>query len=404
MLGWIRNILGKRDIKPSKPDNRWFPWIRKVSGEVVTIDTAFTLSAVYRAVSFISQTVGIVPWGVYENYKIKSSDPVHYILNRRPNPEMSPFDFKRAMTMSGLNHGNGYAEIEFNNAGIPMHLWPMPADNVRPVRHAGELQYLVSVDGIQVLLPAWKVFHIKNLAPDGIVGLSVIGLAARTLGSGLAAENYSASLYANQAIPSGVLEHPKQLSAEAATRLREQFADRFGGSKNAGKPIVLEEDMKFKPLSLRPEDLQFLESRKFTIEEIARWYGLPPHKLADLTRGTFSNIEHLSIEVVNDAIMPWLKQFEEEANFKLLGRRKVDVYTKMNVRGLLRGDNRSRMEYYKGGVTSGIFTINETREWEDLPPVEGGDKPRVQMQMVPVDAVDQNVNFDGEADGSENIE
>lgn len=346
----------------------------KTAGIPVTPGTALTFSAIYRAISFISQTFAILPWGVYEGYDIKTSDPVHYILRRRPNPEMSPFDFKRLMVSQALSWGNGYAEIEFDNAGRPVHLWPLHAAGVCPVRgEDGALWYRVTSGGYMTHLPSNRVFHVRNVGSDGIVGYSVIGLAARTVGMGIAAEEFGAGLLKNQAIPSGLLETDKELSAAAASRLSEGFSGNYSGAVNAGRIVVLEEGLKFRELTFKPEDLQFIQSRQFTVEEVARWFGLPPHKLADMSHATFSNIEHLSIEVVNDAITPWCKEFEEEADFKLLGRRKTGAYTKIDLRGLLRGDVASRTAHYLAMLDRGVYSINEVRGFEDMAPIPGGD-------------------------------
>jgi len=399
MFQWLKNIFN-RSVSPQQPATdraRWF-----VYGDVlVNEDTALTLSAVYRAATYIAQTTAILPWGVYEDSEVRPTDPIHHLLRRRPNPEMSPFEFKRLMVFTALLRGNAYAEIEFNNAGVPMGLWPIPVGATKPKRdESGKLFYRVSGIGESVDIPASNIFHIKNIGSDGIVGMSIIGLAARTIGMGIAAEEFGSSLFKNQAIPSGVLECPKELSGEAATRLREQFAEHFSGRKNAGKPIVLEEGMKWTSITIKPEELQFLESRKFTITDIARWFGLPPHKLADLERATYSNVEHLAIEVVNDAITPWCKCFEEEADYKLLGRRRGNVYTKLDLRGLLRGDYESRMRGYATGLQNGMYCVNETRAWEDLAPVPGGDKYFVQMQMTPLEQAGQLPTGNEEDDGT----
>jgi HK97 family phage portal protein len=301
---------------------------------------------------------------------------------------MSPFDFKRLMVSSALSWGNAYAEIERNLAGKPAALWPIHPSRVTVLRdeESKELFYRVSQSlGSQVDLPAESVFHIRNIGSDGLVGLSVIGLAARTIGMGIAAEEFGANLYQNQAIPSGVLEHPQQLSAEAQQRLRDQFGERYGGARHAGKPLVLEEGLKFHPLSFKPEDLQFLESRRFTVEEIARWFGIPPHKLADMEHATFSNIEHLSIEVVNDAILPWCQSLEQEADYKLLNSIRGDYYTKIDIRGLLRGDSKSRAEFYSKMFPLGAFSINEIRFLEDMGPIENGDTHFVPLNFTTLD-------------------
>ncbi|MDR1489935.1 MAG: phage portal protein [Desulfovibrio sp.] len=385
MFNFFKRVFAQRKIVSPSPGLNYIPWFR-TAGVFVTPETAMTLSAVYRAIAFISNTVAILPWGVYLDQEPKTSDAVHRILRKRPNPEMSAFEFMRLMVSSSLIWGNAYAEIEFTNGNVPKHLWFIHPACVTPRRdNSGVLFYQVSVHNQTQYFNANQIFHIRNIGSDGIVGYSIIGLAARSIGGGIAAEEFESNLYKNHALPSGVLEHPKTLSGEAVVRLRDQFGDRFGGSKNAGKPIVLEEGMKFSPLTFKPEDLQFIESRRFTVEEIARWFGLPPHKLSDTSRSTYNNIEHQSQEVINDAILPWCKALESEADYKLLGSRKEDVYTKLDIRGLLRGDNASRAQYYTSMLQNGVYSVNDVRSLEDMPSVAGGDKHLVQLNMTTIE-------------------
>lgn len=385
----IRGVLSKKKTEKQKPhDICTMPFVYR-AGVLVTPDTAKTFSAVFRASAIIAQTIGFMPWSVYREREIRREHPAHKLLHMRPSPEMGAMTFKETIVRDALLWGNGYAEIERNRAGEAIALWRLEPSRMRITRDdSGRLAYeYTDAYGEKVLLRPEYVFHLKGLG-DGLVGESIVGLAAKSIAAGLAAENLNASLFENQIIPSGVLEHPARLSEEALIRLRDQFKARYGGQDNAGKPVVLEEGMKFTPLTMKPEDVQFLQSRQFQVEEIARWFGVPPHKLADLQHATFSNIEHQSLEFINDALMPWCKRLEEEADYKLLNSQPQGFYSKIDARGLLRGDNKSRMEFYKGGVTSGIFSINECRNWEDLPPIEGGGKHFVQMQMVPVDQIE----------------
>lgn len=386
-MGFFSFFSKKKTAEQKPHDIQTMPFAYR-AGVLVTPDTAKTFSAVFRASAIIAQTIGFMPWSVYRDREIRHGHPAHKLLHLRPCPEMGASTFKETIVRDALLWGNGYAEIERNRAGAAIALWRLEPSRMRITRDDSEhLTYeYTDIYGEKILLRPEHVFHLKGLG-DGLAGESIIGLAAKSIAAGLAAENLNASLFENQIIPSGVLEHPAQLSEGALIRLRDQFKAKHGGLENAGKPIVLEEGMKFTPLTMKPEDVQFLESRQFQVEEIARWFGVPPHKLADLQHATFSNIEHQSLEFINDALMPWCKRLEEEADYKLLDGQSQGFYSKIDARGLLRGDNKSRMEFYRGGVTSGIFSINECRNWEDLPPIEGGDKHHVQMQMVPVDQV-----------------
>jgi len=399
-MGWFSRIFAKRQTAPYLPEIQIEPFAY-TGGVAVTPDRARTYSAVYRATALISQTIGWLPWSVLRDMRQEWSHPVHYLLHSRPCKEMSAMCFKETLVRDALLWGNGYAEIEFSRNGMPRALWRLLPSRMQIFRSEETLDVFYryfALDGRVFELPQSRIFHLKGLG-DGLIGDSIVGYAAKSIAAGLASEDTNNKLMENQLVPSGIITHPGRLSPEAAERLKTQFAKRYMGRENAGKPILMEEGMKFEAVTIRPEDAQFLESRRFGIEEIARWFGVPPHKLADMERATFSNIEHQSLEFVTDALMPWVKKLEEEADYKLL-RGSVDgYYTKIDVRGLLRGDNKSRMEYYKGGVTNGIFSINDCRAWEDLPPVEGGDEHFVQAQMIPISAAAQSQGMNETQEG-----
>ena len=417
-MGWFSKIFAKRQTAPYLPEIQIEPFAY-TGGVAVTPDRARTYSAVYRATALISQTIGWLPWSVLRDMRQEWNHPVHYLLHSRPCKEMSAMCFKETMVRDALIWGNAYAEIEFSRNGMPRALWRLLPSRMQIFRSEETLDVYYryfALDGRVFELPQSRIFHLKGLG-DGLIGDSIVGYAAKSIAAGLASEDTNNKLMENQLVPSGIITHPGRLTPEAAERLKTQFAKRYMGRENAGKPILMEEGMKFEPVTIRPEDAQFLESRRFGIEEIARWFGVPPHKLADMERATFSNIEHQSLEFVTDALMPWVKKLEEEADYKLLSRRSAEgyestdgYYTKIDVRGLLRGDNKSRMEYYKGGVTNGIFSINDCRAWEDLPPIEGGDEHFVQAQMIPVSAAAQSQGMMTETqqqeaeDGPENRE
>ena len=393
-MGIFSRFFAKRRTTPHMPEIHIEPFAYN-AGELVTPERAQTYSAVYRSIALISQTIGYLPWSVYRNMEQQTGHPVHYLLHNRPCKEMSAMSFKETMLRDALAWGNGYAEIEFSRDGMPRALWHLMPSRVVPFRDddTKEIFYRYYATSGEVFdLPASRVFHLKGLG-DGIIGDSIVGYAAKSIAAALAAETTNNTLLKNQLVPAGIISHPGKLSAEAAERLKQQFAKKYMGSENAGKPLLMEEGMTFTPVTVKPEDAQFLESRRFSIEEIARWFGVPLHKLADLEHATFSNIEHQSQEFINDALMPWCKKLEEEADYKLLHYTKAsrDLYTKIDARGLLRGDNKSRMEYYKGGVLNGIFSINDVRAWEDLPAIEGGDEHFVQAQMIPVSMAAQGM-------------
>jgi HK97 family phage portal protein len=226
-----------------------------------------------------------------------------------------------------------------------------------------------------VILPPSQVLHIPGLGFDGLVGYSPIAMARNAIGMSIAAEEYGAKFFSNGAAPGGVLEHPGIV--KDPERIRESWQSTFGGSGNSNKIAVLEEGMKFTPISISPNEAQFLETRKFQIDEIARIFRIPPHMLADLEKSSFSNIEQQSLEFVKYTLDPWVARWEQSMNRRLLtGDQKSEMFFKFNVDGLLRGDYQSRMNGYSIGRQNGWMSANDIRELENMdkiPAEEGGD-------------------------------
>ena len=390
----IKSIFSRSQTTPSDPSAvRYITVPMRHAGITVDHDTAMRFSAVFRAVAYISQTVAGLPWDVIRETERKTtkltSHPVSNILRYRPNPEMSSMSWRETMIAWALTWGNGYSEIELDGAGRPVALWPMSPDrvNMKRDRETNEIVYEISssVNGT-TYLPKERVFHLHGLGYDGLTGYSVISLASRSIGLSLAAEFYGEDYFANGLVSTGVIKHPNKLSKEAQERLRASFEENNTKFGKKWRPLVFEEGMEWQSLSIPPEDAQMLETRKFQVNDIARWFGIPPHKLADLERATFSNIEHQSIEVVNDALMPWVNRLEQEANFKLFSGRERGIRTKINVRGLLRGDDASRAAYYKIMREIGVYSTNDIRRLEDMDPVGNeGDALIVQLNQTTLD-------------------
>lgn len=353
-----------------------------VSGEYVDESTALNCSAVYGAYNLISSSMMTLPFVLYERTGTDSrkravDHPVYELLHDSPNPEMSAASFVRVMYYYALSWGNGYAEIEWNQGRTrPLALWPISSDRVKPkrVQGTGELVYLVrNYHGTDVAIPASDMIHVSGMGWDGVQGYSVVGYARNTIGLNLAAEKFGGAFFGNGAKPGGVLEHPAKLTTEAHQRLRDSWNKIHQGSSNSSKVAVLEDGMKYHPLTMPPEDAQFLETRRFGIEEVCRWFNLPPHKLRDLTRATFSNIEHQALEYVSDTLMPWMVAGEQEFARKLLtveDRKKY--YAKFNANGLLRGDIQSRFNAYAVGLLNGFMNPDDCRRLEDMDPLPNG--------------------------------
>ncbi len=244
--------------------------------------------------------------------------------------------------------------------------------------------------GGQAVLRKEQVLHVAGPGWDGLVGKSVIALARESIGLGMAAEQFGASFFGNGAHMAGVLEHPGNLTEEAAERLRKQWRELYSGLSNAHRIAVLEEGMKYQRIGIPPEDAQFLQTREFQVEEVARWFNLPPHMLKDLRRSTFSNIEHQALEFVKYSLLPWLRRFEQAIKARLLaGEDEQDLYAEFSIEGLLRGDIESRYRAYATARQWGWFSANDVRRMENMDPIEGGDVYLVPMNMVPATAVGQ---------------
>jgi HK97 family phage portal protein len=287
---------------------------------------------------------------------------------------MTPFQFKHHLAVQVETWGNAYVEIQRDLQGRAMWLWPITADRVTPKRtESGAIVYEVAnAGGASSSIEAANMLHIRGMGFDGLVGYSPIRMAAESIGLGQAMENFGASFFKNGANMGGILSHPQKLGKDGKKNLEESLQKNHSGAK-AGRWMVLEEGMTAQRMSVPPDEAQFLESRKFQVEEICRWFGVPPHKVGALDRATWNNIEHQALEFVTDTIQPLVTQIEEEANLKLFGRVNRGVlYSKFNMAALLRGDSKSRWEVYEIAHRNGLLSADEVRAFEELNPLPKG--------------------------------
>jgi HK97 family phage portal protein len=308
---------------------------------------------------------------------------------------MSSFVFRETLMTHLLLWGNAYAQIIRNGKGEVIALYPLIPSRMTVNRDEnGQLYYEYSSasDDINsnssrtvVLMPR-DVLHIPGLGFDGLVGYSPIAMAKNAIGMAIACEEYGAKFFANGAAPSGVLEHPGTI--KDPKKVREAWQSQFGGSSNAGRVAVLEEGMKYTPISISPEQAQFLETRKFQINEIARIFRIPPHMVGDLEKSSFSNIEQQSLEFVKYTLDPWVIRWEQSLMRSLLSNdEKKEYFIKFNLEGLLRGDYESRMKGYSIGRQNGWMSANDIRELENLDRIsreDGGDLYLVNGNMLPL--------------------
>lgn len=371
---------------------------QRQAGVTVTEDTALTLPEWWACVAVISRTVASLPWGVYErtsNGRKPVLGAVDWLLNNQPNPEMTAFSFREALMGHVLNWGNGYAEIERDLAGRVTALWLITPDRVCPERDqdTGALTYRVRNDaGADTYLTPAQVLHVHGLGYDGLVGYSVARMAARSIGVGIAQDTFGQAFYANGTMFGGIIEVPNRMSPQQIADEENHLNSVHKGPDKAFKIRVAQQGVKVHPMSMPLTDAQFIESRGLSITTAARWLGVPPHKIADLSRSTNNNIEHQGIEFVTDAIVPWAMRFEQEANTKLFGARSMGrVYTKMSLQGLMRGDAKSRAEFYRTMTQIGAMTVNEVRGLEDMNGIgPSGDVPLVQLNQTTLEHLVEN--------------
>ncbi|WP_392654937.1 phage portal protein [Dehalococcoides sp. THU4] len=379
-----------------KPKNRvgggWnFLFGGTTSGKAVNERTAMQTSAVYACVRILAESVAGLPLHVYErtangSKSTKPSHPLYRLLHDEPNREMTSFVFRETLMSHLLLWGNAYAQIIRDGRGFPIALYPLLPDRMAVDRNeSGELVYTYQSDKGQVKLRRENILHIPGLGFDGLIGYSPIAMAKNAVGLALATEDYGAAFFANGANPGGVLEHPGVIKPEQADRLRESWQSQFGGA-NAHRVAVLEEGLKFHQMSIPPEQAQFLETRKFQINEIARIFRVPPHMVGDLEKSSFSNIEQQSLEFVKYTLDPWVVRWEQSLQQALiLPSEKATIFIKFNLDGLLRGDYQSRMQGYSTGIQNGFMSVNDVRGLEDmnlLTAEEGGDLHFVNGNMV----------------------
>ena len=370
------------------------------SGKAVTEHSAMQMTAVYSCVRILAEAIAGLPLHLYtykeDGGKEKAlGHPLYLLLHDEPNPEMSSFVFRETLMTHLLLWGNAYAQIIRNGKGEVVALYPLMPNRMTVDRDSsGQLFYSYQMNnsdaptmkaGTVILKPS-DVLHIPGLGFDGLVGYSPIAMAKNAIGLAIATEEYGAKFFANGATPGGLLEYPG--TVKDPDRVRESWNKGFSGSQNAGKVAILEEGMKYTPISIAPEQAQFLETRKFQINEIARIFRVPPHMVGDLEKSSFSNIEQQSLEFVKYTLDPWVVRWEQSLSRALFTpEEKKKYFVKFNVEGLLRGDYQSRMNGYATARQNGWMSANDIRELENLdriPAEEGGDLYLINGNMLPL--------------------
>ena len=391
-MGILQGIFKARDKpKDALGGSRYsFLFGGTTAGKPVNEHTAMQMTAVYSCVRILSETLAGLPLHVYRYNDSGGKEknlkhPLYKLLHDEPNPEMTSFAFRETLMSHLLLWGNAYSQIIRNARGEVIALYPLMPNKMTVDRDsAGRLFYLYQrgLEDVaslgkdsQVYLNPTDVLHIPGLGFDGLVGYSPIAMAKNAVGLAIATEEYGAKFFANGAAPGGVLEHPGTI--KDPQKVKESWNAAYQGTTNAHRVAVLEEGMKYQAIGISPEQAQFLETRKFQINEIARIFRVPPHMLADLEKSSFSNIEQQSLEFVKYTLDPWVVRWEQSmCRALLMESEKPTVFIKFNVDGLLRGDYVSRMSGYATARQNGWMSANDIRELENLDriPVElGGD-------------------------------
>ena len=359
-----------------------------------TQKSSLLLPAVYRAVNLLSSTLATLPIHVYEvdsadSRQIDRQHPAYRILQKSPNNIMTPVTFRETMAARVFLKGNAYAEIKFDDLSNPVSVTPFEIDAITPQLGKDERLYYKHKNGR--IFNDFEVLHLSGLGFDGIQGQSVISYAAQNMGISLAAQQYGNKFFANDTHLGTTLTTDQTLPEDYRKKLEEQLDNRAGMSK-AKKNMVLSGGLKIDKNGVNPNEAQFLETRQFGIEDVARWFGVQPHMLFDLKSSTNNNIEQQALEFAQYTIQPWAIRFEQEYDRKLLTYRQQindTHFIKHNIDAILRADPKSRAALYQSGIQNGWYSINDVRGLENMNPIEGGNKHFLQVNMQDINAFGQ---------------
>ena len=355
------------------------------SGIRVTEENSIGLTAVWAAIRLLSETIASLPLCVYKMDKNGSkhldyANPIYKMLSTSPNTKYTSYTWRETFMNHLLLWGNAYCYINRNGAARPISLELMNPREIKPFVNEddGEVYY----KGKEGTYSNKEVIHIVGFSFDGLIGKSPIQACREALGLGMAAQRFGENFFGRGANLSRVLTHPGRLTEDAANRLRNSWADRFGGIQNSHQTAILEEGIKFESIGMPLNDAQFIETRRFSVEEVARIFRVPPHLIGDLTRSTYSNIEQQSLEFTKYSLQPYLVNIEQELNRKLISERdQGKCFIKFKVNELLRADANSRGDYYRKMFEVGALSPNEIRHMEDMNNIESGDEHYVPLNL-----------------------
>lgn len=369
------------------------------SGVAINEDNALTIPAFLHGVRLISQTIGSQKCDLIHRLdrgeEIARAHPVHKLLHDEPNEYQTPSDFKATKIAQAVIHGNGYSYIERNGNFRPTALIPLPPDKTRPLIDGKSLAYVTVIDGKQIILDPYEVFHLKGFGTSPLAGLPLVQLMKDTLGLSKAEAEFAAKFFSSGANMGGVVEMPGALSDKAKANLKASMDREYGGLGNAFRTLFLEDGMKYTRTGVEPDKAQFIEGRTFSLDEIGRVLSLAPHLLYNLARSTNNNIEHQGIEAVTYSFKPWAVKFQDEANRKLLYEsEKNDYYVRIDLTPLMAGDAQTQANVDKANFDMLAITPNERRAKIGLNPVEGGDELFLNTAYLPLSVAVQKALAD----------
>lgn len=408
---WGRALRSVRNIGRREQPTSRLMWMApdQPAGIYITPENALDISVAWACIMAIATALGASKWRVFkvegDTRTDLPDDRLAYILNVRPNPDMTAIAMRESLAILALTWGNSYAEIIRNARGDIAALWPLYSDRVVPRRRIVPPYTLyyeyTNYDGSKTILEPEQVYHLHGPGIAGLVGDNIVARMAKALSLFAAQERFASTYFGNNTVIGGILSTPKGLKKETKDNLREQWVDKYGGPFKANKPIILEDGMSWTPFNNDAETAQLVASRTFQIEEVCRYFGVPPHKVQHLARATFNNIEHLGLDFVRNALMPWARRHEQEADYKFLPQRAPWRETAIDMSWLSQGDFKTRMEGYQIARNMGVYTANQILRKEGENTIgPDGDIRIVPMNMTRLELVGQTQTPAG-GDGDE---
>ena len=394
----------------------WFKtWITgggtNAAGVAVNRKTALTLAACYEAQDIISSDVAKLPIHVMKRLEEGGKEryrehPAYYLMRRKPCAELTAFHFIRTLTHHALSLGNGYAYIYRDAAYRPTEIVPLDPEQTFPTRVDGRLWYVTHVNGEPHKLQPANVMHIRGMGFDGLAGYSIISLASESIGLSLAAQKFGATFFGSGSVASGIIEYPGKMNPKAREDNRAMWNDVHEGLKKSHKIAIFDQGMKFTPLTIPPEQAQFLATREFQVREIARWYKMPPHKLGEKNAASRSTLEAENRSYIEGTLDPWLIAWESEIWDKLLTeeeKRSDDVVVESHRLSLLKGDSRTRYANYHQGLLDGWMNRDEVRAAENMNPLPDGEGQAyfVPLNMATTGGADDDTTAEDREDAAD---